>query len=240
MTRQRVHLLDSAEAAISGAAEEVVALLREGCRRREKASVALPGGETPHPLYRLLAERYRDAAPWDQIFFFLTDERFVPPDHPQSNYRMVREALLDPLGVPEANRFPYRTTRIELNRAARRSEETLLQVVGRPPRFDLILLGVGEDGHIASLFPRFVPPGERWVTAVRNAPKPPPKRLTLTYRTLNAARELLFLVLGERKAGIVEEIFRQPPRRTDLPVHRLKAERHVWFLDRAAGRALLS
>lgn len=236
---ESVHILDTPEQVVETLAHRFAEMVEHVCRRRGKCFLALAGGQTPRDFYRHLAENWRVALPWAQVYFFLTDERFVPPDHPQSNYRMLRETLLDPLEIPEECRFPYPTVGIGLGEAARRYEELLRLQLGQVPRFDGVLLGVGEDGHIASLFPRFVPSAQRWVTAVQNAPKLPRKRLTLTYRTLNAARELFFLVLGSQKAEIIGEIFQKPARRTNLPVQRIKPEKRSWFLDRAAGKFLL-
>ncbi len=230
------------------AGRRVVAELRAAQRRRGRAAIALAGGGTPRRLYRLLGtlrhgglnglQAERPLVDWRHVEFFWTDERCVPPDDRHSNYRLALETLLDPLGVPE-----YRVHRIagELppEAAARRYAAELDRVLGgAPPRFDLVLLGLGADGHTASLFPGDPALDERRRTVVpAQAPRPPRDRITLTLPVLTAARRALFLVSGSGKSEAVRRVLVE---REALPATLLRAgaARIRWLLDRSAASRL--
>jgi len=234
--RQR-HIFPDAGAACRALADDFAALARRRVATCGRFAVALSGGTTPVAFYRLLSQDYRDRIPWEAVWVFFGDERFVPPDHPDSNYRLVRETLLDRVPVPEANVHPMPTVGLDPESAARRYEALLLARFAGPPVLDWVLLGVGEDGHTASLFPGFELPPEAWAAAVFDAPKPPPRRLTLTYRTFRGAARVAFLVTGPAKAAIVSEIFTRPDRA--LPAQRIRPqERLDWYLDAMAARYL--
>ena len=203
-------------------------------------SIALAGGSTPRSLYRLLAD---PAAPlraridWQAVHFFWGDERHVPPDHPDSNFRMAREAMLDHVQVPAAHVHRIAGEEPDAARAARLYERELIEVFGLRreaagggegaaggesaagnaarewPRFDLVLLGLGEEGHTASLFPGSpaLQEAQALVAAVHDAPKPPPERLTLTLPVINAARAVLFMVQGASKREALERVRRRDP-----------------------------
>lgn len=208
------------------AADHVEALLRAGSG---PFRLALSGGSTPRALYARLAGR---DLPWERLRLFLGDERAVPPDHPDSNYRMVRETLL--AGAPLA---PEQVHRWETERgpegAAEAYEATLAREFGGfPPRFDLVLLGMGDDGHTASLFPG-TPALE--VLDRSTAANPPGGsrgwRLTLTFPVLNAARRVLFLVAGASKTPALRTVLAGG----DLPAARVRGTEDTLFLvDRAA------
>jgi 6-phosphogluconolactonase len=171
----------------------------------------------------LLASEFRDALAWNRVHFFWTDERFVPPEDSESNYRMAREALLEPLGLPHENIHSPDTGVSEPSDAAERYQDTMRVFFGSElPRFDWILLGMGEDGHVASLFPgsRDLEETERLVVAVHESPKPPPVRLTMTLPLLNAAREIHFLIAGRRKQDAFSKILRQE--NVHLPAQRVR------------------
>lgn len=199
--------------------------------------IALSGGSTPKRLYECLAQApLRERMPWDRIHLFWGDERFVPPDHPDSNYRMAREAMIERVPVPadQVRPMPWDGTPDEA--AARyeallRSEQGADLEPGRP-LFDVTLLGLGEDGHTASLFPgtAVLEERERWVQAVIGA-KPEP-RLTLTYPALESSGVVAFLVTGRAKA---EMLRRARAGDGTLPAGRLRPHGDlVWFVDRAA------
>ena len=195
-------------AADAGAlAEQAAAWLAGRVAAREgPVSIGLSGGSTPKRLYQLLAmPDWRDRLPWERIHLFWGDERFVPPDHPDSNQGMVRQAMLDHVPIPPGNIHPVPTDGTPESAAAR-YEEALRRFAGtRPgePLFDIQLLGLGPDGHTASLFPGNPALQERqaWVLAVVGA-KPEP-RITLTYPALNSSRVSAFLVAGEEKREIL-------------------------------------
>jgi 6-phosphogluconolactonase len=209
---------------------------------RERATVAGPrcaiclaGGSTPRRVYELLASAERERFPWDRAHWFFGDERFVPHDHPDSNYRMVRAALFDTAPVPSGNVHAMPTGG-EPAQAALAYAHELQDFYGaatldpQRPLFDVVLLGLGEDGHTASLFPGTAALRERqrWAVDTLN-PKSEP-RLTLTYPALQSARALAFLVAGASKRDILARVWRGE----DLPAARLRGPGPVWFVDQAA------
>ena len=198
-------------------------------------AVCLAGGSTPRRVYELLASAERERFPWDRAHWFFGDERFVPHDHPDSNYRMVRAALFDAAPVPAANVHPVPTAG-EPAQAAQAYENELRDFYGaatldpQRPLFDAVLLGLGEDGHTASLFPGTAALQERqlWVVDVLNPMSEP--RITLTYPALASTRALAFLVAGANKRDILARVWRGE----DLPAARLTFSKPEWFIDRAA------
>jgi 6-phosphogluconolactonase len=203
-----------------------------------RVAISLSGGSTPRRLYQLLAEApYREAMPWDRIHWFWGDERFVPPDHPDSNYRMVREALLARAPVPAANTHPIKTEG-EPAAAARAYERSLKSYYGAEtldparPLFDVELLGLGPDGHTASLFPgaKVLDERQRWVAEVVGAK--PEVRITLTYPPLESSRHTAFLVAGADKREALARVLAGDQ---ELPAGRLRpAGELVWFVDEQA------
>jgi 6-phosphogluconolactonase len=199
-------------------------------------AVCLPGGSTPRRVYELLASAERARFPWERVHWFFGDERFVPHDHPDSNYRMVRTAMLDAAPVPAANVHPIPTTGLPAE-AAQSYERELQDFYGEAtldpqrPLFDVVLLGLGEDGHTASLFPGIAALKERqrWVVDVLS-PKQEP-RITLTYPALESTRALAFLVAGAGKRAILGRVFAGE----DLPAGRVQGPAADWFIDQAAA-----
>jgi 6-phosphogluconolactonase len=201
--------------------------------------VSLSGGSTPKALYALLAsDEFRDRFPWRGVSWYWGDERFVPYDHPDSNYRMTREAMLDKAPVPPENIHPIPTDGSPEN-AARRYERTLQESYGAAtldparPLFDVTLLGLGPDGHTASLLPgeSVLEERKRWVAAVSHGR--PEIRITMTYPAIESSRRVAFLVAGKEKAAIFSAIRtgnNQVPAARVRPVGDL-----VWFVDQAAA-----
>lgn len=205
-------------------------------------TVALSGGNTPRNVYSLLARQCCDSLDWQKIFIFFGDERHVPPDDAQSNYRMAREALLSCVPLPERNIFRVHTE-LPAQQAAEDYEEKLrsfFQLAQEGiPRFDLIFLGLGGDGHTASLFPGSTALTETRRLVVANwVEKFNAFRITVTFPVLNAAAQVIFLVSGEAKAGIVRDVFTNPqsayPSQSVCP----RDGRLVWLLDRPAAGLL--
>jgi 6-phosphogluconolactonase len=231
----KVEIVPDAQALARRAAEEIVALAR---KQGGRFAVCLSGGSTPRPLYALLAEApYRDALPWRSVHWFWGDERYVPWDDPQSNYRMVREAMLARASVPPENVHPIATTPSPAD-AARAYERELRSFYGMEsldpvrPLFDFTLLGLGEDGHTASLFPGSPVLGERarWVAEV--AGSRPEVRITLTYPALESSRRTVFLVAGSEKAAILARALAGD---AQLPAARLRCQGELsWLVDAAA------
>jgi 6-phosphogluconolactonase len=237
-----VHVLPDATALFRTAAEQVCASSRAAVAARGRFALALAGGRTPRGLYALLARdaTFRGAIPWDRTHVYWGDERHVPPEHPDSNYRMAREALLDHVPLPGANVHRVPVEEPDARRAAERYEHDLragFALAGAtPPRFDLVVLGLGADGHTASLFPGAEALDEtvRLAVATR-APAPPIERITLTLPVLNHAACVAFLVSGADKAAVVRAVLAEP-RGPPLPAQRVRpAGRLVWLLDAAAA-----
>jgi len=208
---------------------------------RGRFSIALSGGSTPREVYaRLASPDYADRIPWQSVHFFWGDERCVPPAHPDSNYRMVAESLLNHVPIPVENIHRIQGE-LAPSQAADRYETELRAFFGEPPAFDLVFLGLGEDGHTASLFPGSPALAEsaRWAVAAEHPTPPPPlvSRVTLTFSVLNAARQVLFLVSGAGKAPRLAEIRRGA---TDLPAARVQPAGGdlLWLVDQAAAAGI--
>lgn len=246
MTAARVVVSADHEAASREAAEEFVRHVGPPSSQKV-VRVVLSGGKTPIRLFQLLTEPYwRDRVDWRRVRFFWSDERPVPPTHPESNFRLAWELLLAPLGLGDEHVCRMRGEADDLDAAAREYEEAIAREFGivagvTVPQFDLVLLGLGADGHTASLFPHTAALAEtkRWVVA-NVIPQLGVTRLTLTYPVLNAARCVMFLVTGEDKAAAVARVFDPYTRVDDAPARGVcpVSGELVWFLDRAAASQL--
>lgn len=205
-------------------------------------SVALAGGGTPAPLYSALAQPEHQARiEWEKVHLFFGDERHVPPDNEQSNFRMVKETLLDAVSISGENIHRVQTE-MDVRLAAFAYEETLRQFFpGDWPRFDLVLLGMGEDGHTASLFPHSAALNEehRWFVA-NYAPEREAWRLSLTANAINAARMVLVLVRGESKAARLKKVLSGTKEPWEMPIQAIHPGegKMIWLLDEAAGSQL--
>jgi 6-phosphogluconolactonase len=204
--------------------------------------VVLSGGSTPRALYaRLTGAPWRRLIRWDRARFLFGDERCVPPDHARSNYRLAREKLLDPLKIP-ARHVLRMKGEAEPARAARDYEESIRRwFSGRPARFDLVLLGLGEDGHLASLFPSTAALAlSRRLVAANYVPGFSEWRITMTFRAINSARRVIFLVSGPEKARAAAKILKKRRGWQDLPASRVAPRRGtlLWLLDEAAASKL--
>jgi 6-phosphogluconolactonase len=221
------------------AAEAAVTVINGAVRSHGRCSLVLSGGSTPRTLYGLLASVYRDHIPWTSVHIFFGDERYVPPDDPDSNYRMAKETLLDHVPCPAANIHPMPTHFPSPDDAARDYEKTLRSYFGNEgPHFDLILLGLGEEGHTASLFPGSPALKEqaRWVVAV-TAPAKPPVRLTLTLPALTRAANIYVLVAGSKKAGALQHVLTGIPDPNAYPAAGIRSTEGtlIWWVDRDAA-----
>jgi 6-phosphogluconolactonase len=224
------------------AARRFANLAGRAVKTRGRFSSALSGGSTPGTLYRWLAEdACRDHISWDKVHLFWGDERCVPPDDPGSNYRLAHETLIARVPIPDSNvhRIP---AELEPEAAARAYAEVLRGFFGGPwPHFDLVLLGLGSDGHVASLFPGSPALHEtaRPVVAVTAQYEDrPARRVTLTLPAINAARHVLFLVSGETKAGILQAVLEGPAGQFPAQQVHPTAGRLTWLLDAGAASRL--
>lgn len=225
-----VEILDDAEQVAARAAELFAAASTRGAGTFR---AALAGGSTPKATYRRLAGPLRDRVDWSRVELYFGDERCVPPDHADSNYRMAREALLDHVPLPPGH--VHRMRGEDPPEAAAAAYEALL-----PPCLDFVFLGMGADGHTASLFPGTsalgAPPGARCVATYVG--KLGAFRITLTAEYLIAARELVVLVAGAEKAGALRDALRAPDGTVPITLLRPAAGRLRWLVDRAAAAQL--
>lgn len=227
----------------TGLAERLAEYVGQCQRDRGSAHLALAGGRTPERLYRCLATSgFREAIDWGRLHIYFGDERAVPPDHPDSNYRMAREALLDQVPIPAGQIHPIAAMVSTIRQDAANYAEVLRRCAPSGPQgfpqFDLVLLGLGEDGHTASLFPKTCILRERHrpVAAVY-VPRLKSWRISLTYPVLEEARALWFLVAGSGKAAIMRRVFQDPG--AGYPVQGIRARgRTEWFLDAEAAAEL--
>lgn len=236
MTARRVEIVADEEVLAQSAAQRLIARIAANPSR---PAICLTGGSSPQRLYALLAKPpWRERVPWADVHWFIGDDRFVPQGDPLSNIGAARRAFLDDC-APAENVHPIDTTAPTPEDAARRYEDTLRRFHGaRPdaPLFDLVLMGVGPDGHTASLFPGWnaISETRRWVVGVPQAPVEPfVPRVTLTRPALASTAEMLFLASGADKRDILRRVFS----RNDLPAAKVTAANGdtVWLIDRAAS-----
>jgi 6-phosphogluconolactonase len=225
------------------AAEEFVRAARAAIGAQGRFTVALSGGSTPKALYSLLASNYANFA-WNRVFLFFGDERHVPSTDPESNYRMVNESLLTKITIPSENVFRVPAENSDASVAASEYETQIRRFfeikAGEFPRFDLILLGMGPDGHTASLFPDSAALDEQSRLVVANwVEKFNTHRITFTFPVLNRAAEVMFLASGADKAEMLHQVLETkitPP----LPSQRVEPSdgKLLWMLDEAAAAKL--
>lgn len=237
-----VRIFADKEALSHAAAEYLVAVIKDTLEEQDYFSLALTGGSSPGRLYELLAGPYSERIPWAQIHLFWGDDRYVPRDDPDSNQGAAFRDFIDHIPIPAAQVYPIPVDIAPAEAAAAAYQETILDFFdGAPPTFDLVLLGLGGDGHVASLFPENHPEtslatvdSAQWVQAVmapeRVSPRP---RITLTLPAINWARRVLFIVPGAQKEDAVRQIVREP--NGTLPGAYVHARRQLcWFVDEAA------
>lgn len=238
-----IEILPDSEALTARAAGNFIHLAEEALRTRGRFMVALAGGSTPQKMYALLTGAKLD---WRGIHIFWGDERCVPANHADSNYRMVADVLLNQISIPPENVHRIQGELPPEEAALAYEIEMCNAFNDESPRFDLILLGLGSDGHTASLFPGTPALLEKyhWVTAVPHESPPPPlvDRVTLTLRVINAAAHITFIVSGSDKAEVVSRVLRDPTQPGLLPAQLVKpvnGNLH-WLVDRSAARGIAS
>jgi 6-phosphogluconolactonase len=244
-SKPEIRVQPDPEALFKTAAAEYVRLAKAAVKGSGRFTVALAGGSTPKSLYSLLASGTVPGVPWDKTYFFFADERHVLPDHPDSNFRMASEAMLSKAPVPADHVFRVPAEIPDPDTAALSYEQTLRQFFELQedalPRFDLILLGMGPDGHTASLFPgtgalrddeNLV--AANWVEKLKSW------RITFTYPVLNHAANVIFMVTGAEKADALHEVLRGERDPETYPSQRVRPIKgHVlWLVDQAAAAKL--
>jgi 6-phosphogluconolactonase len=241
-----IRTLTTPQELFGAAAEEVVRATNEAVTHRSRFTIALSGGSTPKSLYNLLATNARATLPWDRMFFFWSDERHVPPTDPDSNFRMADEAMLSKIPVAASNIFRVPAENPDAAAAAQAYEQTMQKFFelkpGEFPRFDLILLGLGPDGHTASLFPETAALQEKSRLVVANwVEKFKTSRITFTLPVLDAARSVAFLVSGVDKAPALHAVLDDETAPGALYPAKLvhpSDGKLLWLLDRAAASQL--
>ena len=235
-------IFPDSDALSRAALDELLRIVSDAVKERGRFSIALAGGHTPAKLYQMWAQGGKGGmrTPWERVHLFWGDERYVPHDDPASNYRMTQESLIAHIPIPKENVHPMPTELPSPEKAAEMYEAELRRFFGAgAPAFDLQLLGLGVEGHTASLFPgsaALEEEKERWVAAVE-APAKPPQRLTLTLPVLNQGRNTFFLVVGEDKRKIIAALRGEAsPGPSPYPAARIQPSGPVvWFLDKAAA-----
>jgi 6-phosphogluconolactonase len=242
-----IHILDDTNALAKRAAQEFLQAATSAVSARGVFTVALTGGSTPKPLYSLLATDsvFRAQLPWDKMRIYFGDERTVPPDHADSNFRMANEAMLSKAPLKPDQVFRIKGEYKDTERAAQEYEQSLRSSfrieAGQLPRFDLVLLGMGNEGHVASLFPGTKATHETSRLVVRNwVGKLYTERITLTFPVLNHAAYVLFMVAGQDKALALKGVLEGPQEPEQLPAQGIAPinGKALWLLDSAAGKLL--
>lgn len=247
--RSNVRILDNLQAIAQAAADEFAAVCRQSIKDHGRFTAALSGGSTPKALHAVLVERSK-ANPkfidWSRVQIFFGDERHVPPDHPDSNFRMANETLLSKVPIPKENVHRIHCENPEAAQAAAEYDAELTEVFRLKdsafPRFDLILLGMGPDGHTASLFPKTAALNELSKRVVANwVEKFNTWRVTFTRPTINNATSVMLMVAGEDKAAALAEVMNGGSAEM-YPVKYVKpaSGKLIWIVDRAAAKLLKS
>lgn len=240
-----IRKLTTPQELFAAAAEEVVQAAKDAVAARGRFTIALSGGSTPKSLFNLLATNARNVLPWNRMFFFWGDERHVPPTDEESNYRMANETLLSKIPVAPENIFRVPAENPDAAAAAAEYEKTLRKFFdlepGKFPRFDLILLGMGPDGHTASLFPGTAALQEKSRLVVANwVEKFKTHRITFTLPVLNSAHSVAFLVSGTDKADALKNVLEGDASGELYPSKLVRPDngKLLWLVDRAAASAL--
>ncbi|MGF1498814.1 MAG: 6-phosphogluconolactonase [Elainellaceae cyanobacterium] len=241
MTRRTVEVLPDKAALIQRSLELVCGQIKSTITARGRCTIALSGGSTPKPLYEAIAAQ---ELPWDQVYVFWGDERYVPPDHPDSNEGMARTAWLDRVPIPADHIYPMPTHYTDPAAAAAAYAAQLQSFFNLPPdampALDIVLLGMGDDGHTASLFPHTdaLQVSDRPVTVGNKNGEP---RLTLTLPCINQAHCVLFVVAGANKQNALAQIFAESADDQMYPSRLIQPQGQLWWLlDQAAGSGVVN
>lgn len=233
------HVFTAYDALSQGAAAAIANAIIDGVRAHDRFTLALAGGSTPERCYRLLAAAHRTEVPWKKVHLFWGDERMVPPDDPSSNTATAQRTLIAHVPIPEKNVHAVDTiAHATPEAAAAKYADTLTAFFEAAPAFDLVLLGLGTDGHTASLFPEDAPhkaPADQWVTGGLAPPRHTPRgRVSLTLPTINRARQVFFLVSGGEKTEALAAVREQTD--PSLPAAHVAPEEALhWYVDAAAA-----
>jgi 6-phosphogluconolactonase len=235
-----VRIFATGEEVSRAAALSLIDRIKQSLGKKNSFSLVLSGGQTLKRVYEILAAEFHKAVPWSRVSFYMGDERFVPPDDPRSNFKMIKESLLNHLPISQKNVYPMPTSPCTPEEAATSYEKLLRSHFEYPlPKFDLALLGMGADGHTASLFPNSAALDDsgKWVT-VGQAPVEPRTRLTLTLAAINNSEWIFFLVTGKEKARALKFAFGDI--NPDFPASMVRpgSEKLIWWVDESASSLL--
>ncbi len=242
---ERIIVADIEEMSQRGA-EHVVQIIERAVKERGKCMISLAGGNTPRSLYeRLASEEFATRIPWESTFWFFGDERHVPPDHEDSNYNMASESLLSKVPIPHENVSRVLAERPDPPAIAAHYEMTIMKVFflapGELPVFDLMLLGLGPDGHTASLFPHSdaLKINTR-MAAANKIPESEDWRITLTFPVINESKNILFLVAGDDKAEAVRQVLEGQSNPEEYPAQFVRQKRgfQLWLIEQPAAALL--
>jgi 6-phosphogluconolactonase len=234
-----IEVYQCAEELEQRAAEKIILLINKAISERGVCSIALSGGETPRPVYRIMGSSpIKERIDWSRVHLFFTDERLVPPTDPQSNFGMINREFISHINISSRNIHRIAGEKKPELAAADYERELCEYFSNQNIRFDIVLLGLGEDGHTASIFPgtKVVQEEEALVAAVY-IQSLSIWRVTLTYRSINSAREILFLVSGKKKRFIVQHILKTPAMREEYPAMLIQPVdgNILWMLDKDAA-----
>jgi len=234
-----LHIYKTPEETMNGLANHFVNVVSTAIAEKNECSVVLSGGSSPKRLYELLARPpYNQLIDWDHIYFFFGDERYVPFTDPDNNGAMVKKILFDPLRIPDANIFYMNTSLPPAESASKYSQRILSHFKKKPLQFDLVLLGLGDNAHTASLFPHTpVLKEQKALVKAVNLEDPQVNRITLTAPLINEAHNIAFLVYGESKAKAVQDVLKGKRDSDNYPAQLIEPEMGDlhWFLDEAAA-----
>lgn len=237
-TNTEVRIFTTPKKVYKAIAKEILQLTQTSSQPR--FDIALSGGNSPKGLFKKLSKKYADLIPWDRIHFWWGDERCVSPDSNESNYKMTKDYLLSNISIPDKNIHRIKGEENPANEAERYSAEITdnLNLRGENPVFDLIILGLGDDGHTASIFPDQIGLFEnKKICTIAQHPVTSQNRITLTGRVINNANRIFFLVTGENKSMRISEIMNDSEAAKLLPAYYIsqKNGKLIWFLDEPAA-----
>jgi 6-phosphogluconolactonase len=236
-----LHVFDTEIDLAAQAADLITSILNTTVATFGTATIAFTGGSSPLSTYQALVKKEID---WGHVSCFLSDERVVPQDSTASNTLKLRQTLIDQISIPNQNLYFPPVNFKNPDDIAKQYQEELIDVFqSTDPQFDVLLLGVGQDGHTASIFPNSqeaIHPQDQLIIPVTDSPKPPPNRISFTYRLINQARHVIIFALGESKAPVIAKVINNNPSRTEIPVigvNPKSGELH-WFLDTKAAKEI--
>ncbi|KAF5442673.1 hypothetical protein F2P56_035306 [Juglans regia] len=248
--KKNVEVLDTEEDQAVSLAKYTANLSNQFCKERGAFSVVLSGGSLIKSLRKLLEPPYIDSIEWSKWLVFWLDERVVPKDHEDSNYKLANDGFLSKVPILPGNVYAI-NDKLSAEGAAADYEACLKHLVNRNvialseasgfPKFDLMLLGMGPDGHVASLFPGhpLLKENEKWVTFIKDSPKPPPERITFTFPVINSSAYIALVITGAGEAGAVQIALGKSQNSVKLPVQMVSPEgKLTWFLDKDAASKL--